>query len=254
MPVDKKIRIPESILDVFRNNIVWNEDGTTATLTTQVKNYAAFKKVVEELGGHWDKKLKTHVFPSDPREGLGIMLENRGFVVENYGYFDTPSAVVDHMIGIWDAKGTVLEPSAGIGAIAKRLIEYGVPYENITCIELHEERFHTLAKSFHCGRAIKGDFMQMRVDETGTFDSVFMNPPFEKGQDVDHIQHAFDFWNKSAIFAAVASGGVMMNSTSKYTKFREWVANQGGKITLLPEGSFKESGTGVNTCLVRFRY
>jgi hypothetical protein len=33
-------------------------------------------------------------------------------------------------------------------------------------------------------------------------------------------------------------------------EFRQFVTDHGGTITALPEGSFKSSGTNVNTCMV----
>jgi len=45
------------------------------------------------------------------------------------------------------------------------------------------------------------------------------------------------------------SAGVLFRENRKTVEFRELV-NEYGRFERLPEDSFKESGTGVNTCVV----
>jgi len=49
---------------------------------------------------------------------------------------------------------------------------------------------------------------------------------------------------------AIVSGGVMFRNNAKTVAFRELVYACGGTFTENPAGSFKESGTSVNTVLV----
>ena len=50
--------------------------------------------------------------------------------------------------------------------------------------------------------------------------------------------------------ASVMAAGVEFRQNTKTVEFRELVETNGGKIIRLPEGSFKEMGTGVNTVIV----
>ena len=80
------------------------------------------------------------------------------------------------------------------------------------------------------------------------YDVIIANPPFAKQQDIDHISHMLDLANRCVI--AVASASVMFRTNTKTMDFRRRVSMMGGEIIELPAGSFKESGTNVNTCLV----
>ena len=76
-----------------------------------------------------------------------------------------------------------------------------------------------------------------------------MNPPFTKGQDATHILHAYNLLNEIGTLVAVASASVEFNSQKKYQKLRELI-EKNGKIIKLPQNSFKESGTNVNSVLI----
>jgi hypothetical protein len=77
-----------------------------------------------------------------------------------------------------------------------------------------------------------------------------MNPPFENKQEIDHIRHAFKFLKSGGRLVSVMSPSPTFSSDRKSVAFREWVEGLGGEIVELPEGSFKESGTGVSSKLV----
>ena len=79
-----------------------------------------------------------------------------------------------------------------------------------------------------------------------------MNPPFENGQDMDHVQHAFRLLKEGGRVVAIMSEGPFFRSDTKADSFRKWLAEVEGQSEKLPEGSFKDSfrSTGVNTRLV----
>ena len=88
----------------------------------------------------------------------------------------------------------------------------------------------------------------MNINGNG-YDYVIMNPPFEKKQDIDHVTHLFNnALARHGRLVSVMSAGVMHNSDKKTVAFREFV-NDNGYFQELPAGSFKESGTGINTVL-----
>jgi 16S rRNA G1207 methylase RsmC len=94
-----------------------------------------------------------------------------------------------------------------------------------------------------------GDFLNW-FPLTSRYDRVLMNPPFEKGQDMEHIQHAFEMLEDLGRLVSVISPGPFFHSSKKAEAFRQWFEDLGGEVIDLPEGSFKDSGTGVASKLV----
>lgn len=75
-----------------------------------------------------------------------------------------------------------------------------------------------------------------------------MNPPFCKRQDALHILKAISMANRKVV--AIASQAVMWRTDGPYKILRDTVAHYGGYMRKLPDKSFKEAGTMVNTALV----
>jgi hypothetical protein len=77
-----------------------------------------------------------------------------------------------------------------------------------------------------------------------------MNPPFEKGQDIDHVNHAFKLLNPGGRLVAIMAAN-KFKSDKKTQDFNEFVLNNGYSLDN-PEGSFKNAfnSTNVNTITV----
>ena len=77
--------------------------------------------------------------------------------------------------------------------------------------------------------------------ELGTFDRIVMNPPFDHGADIRHIEHARGKLKPGGRLVAICAAG-----PSQREKFEsiaaEWIE--------MPAGSFKEQGTNVNAAIV----
>ena len=101
---------------------------------------------------------------------------------------------------------TVLEPSAGNGAILEAIVKMA-PYRGGTvAVELDASRIPKLRSKFKSVELINSDFLTL-VDKPG-FDRIVMNPPFRNGQDVAHVRHAYRFCLKPGgrIVAITAPG------------------------------------------------
>jgi hypothetical protein len=89
--------------------------------------------------------------------------------------------------------------------------------------------------------------------KNGEYDRIVMNPPFEKGADIDHVRLAYDLLKPGGKLVAVMGEGPFFRSDNKAKEFRDWLATVGTSETL-PENSFKGKDsfrqTGVNTRLV----
>ena len=77
--------------------------------------------------------------------------------------------------------------------------------------------------------------------ELGKFDLIVMNPPFERGADIRHIQHARTMLNQFGRLVAVCA------DTDRRRKALEPDCVAWHRLTA---GSFKTSGTDVATAIV----
>lgn len=163
-------------------------------------------------------------------------------------FFPTPAPVVARMI---EAAGlepgmTVLEPSAGTGAIASAVHALGC---QVTCVELSASLADVLDAACY-RQVIRADFLEYgpRDNPAGAeyYDRVLMNPPFT--QEVRHVLHAHRFLRAGGLLVAVMSAGVQFRADR--ATFREFISRRGGSIRALPDDSFALSGTSVRTVIV----
>src|SRR3546814_12193159 len=80
-------------------------------------------------------------------------------------------------------------------------------------------------------------------------DAVVMNPPFEKGQDVAHVLHAWRSLKTGGTLVAIMGAGVTFRQGKPYAPFGDWLNERGGEMVDIPAGTFKESGRGVASVL-----
>ena len=240
-----------------------NIDGNNVTITGQLdrKLYLAVNKVLERIGGKWNKKAKAHVFDGDPTDRLNNVIECGELDPEvKTGYFPTPAKIVDKMIELADlgAYQRILEPSAGQGHIANKIVKYlmkkHVPTINVLICENLSENVNILKED---GWGVDGgDFFEFAntCREKGMeFDRIVMNPPFAPRQsDIDHVTTAFNLLTPNGILVAIMSAGVTFRENRKTIEFREKILEPYcTHLEHLPSGAFKESGTMVNTVMLR---
>lgn len=212
------------------------------------KDYVEVNKVLEAMGGKWNKKEKAHLFDNDVAELIDDMFTT-GEVVDKkkeLGFFPTPDDLAKKIVGLADIapQHRVLEPSAGEGNILRAI---GSQPDKVA-VEINPDMVKKLACAGVSGlHIVKGDFLC----ETGLgeFDRVVMNPPFGKQQDIDHVLHAWKFLKPGGRLVSIMAAGVAFRQNKKTVAFREFV-NENGYIENLPEGAFKTSGTAISTVLV----
>lgn len=224
-------------------------NGNVVTLPSDQlprKLYEEVDLALRGLGGKWNRAQRGHVFAeseADVRMLLeGCLQTGLAEPLHPNGYFPTPKATAEYLATLANIQDgmTVLEPSAGEGGIAHVIAEK-FPASDLTCVEVNPK----LAKNIKNGRVITGDFFA----HGGTYDRVVMNPPFEFLRDIDHVNHAFAQLRDGGRLVSVMSHGVTFRREKKAAEFRELVAKH-GRIEPLPAGSFKHSGTMVNTIVV----
>jgi len=163
--------------------------------------------------------------------------------------FPTPHHLAIDMVrrlDLYDAD-RVLEPSAGTGNIL-RACKVG----QITAIEIDARLATSLVNNFPHVNVFCYDFLNVDPDDTDwkPFDKIIMNPPFERGQDVDHVMHAYKFLRPGGRLVSVMCEGPFFRSDKKSVAFRQWLNWNESEVEKLPADTFKDSGTRVNTRLV----
>lgn len=232
---------------------------TTLTLPqVDRKVYAELKQLIERTGGKWVRKLATHVYETDPRpviEHIVATGEMPRDADKDAAFFRTPKEVADRLAycaGLLDPRWQrVLEPSAGDGALAKAARDvYSWRALEIVCVEPDAGRHAKLLDSGF--KAEQSTFEEYAATEPEPFDAVLMNPPFAvAGHPVlwaEHVLLAWGLLKEGGKLAAV----VPNNLTRGLAPIRQVQAlvKAHGYVQSLPEGSFKESGTGVHTVIV----
>ena len=246
------IKIDRDILTILEGCTL---TGLNLTINQQLetKTYKKLNDVLEIMGGKWNRKLKCHIFPKPVDDILNDVLNYGEILDENKAlqFFETPDALIDKMILIAGIKPTdyILEPSAGKGAIIKRLLNH-TQKENIHAIDI-VLRDELAALTDPDTRRI-GDFLSF--DLYPVFDKILMNPPFSNHQDVKHIQHAYTCLKPGGCLVSICSESPFFREDLESLNFRAWLDNLDDCIIdELPDGSFKSSGTMVKTRIVIIR-
>lgn len=228
-------------------------EGNAARITDgqlDRKQYLTLNAILETMGGKWNKKAKAHLFDGNPSELIDSVILTGEITTlkdakKEFGFFPTPSHIVDRLIDMADlSEGMlVLEPSAGDGAIAIPIKKLGY---TVDCIEIQSTNVEKLVANGL--NVIHADFLQ--VEPKPLYDRVIMNPPFTKQQDIDHVLHASKCLKKGGKLVAVMSASVLFRENKKTKEFRDFIEQHEGEVTELDEGAFKESGTMVRTVVV----
>lgn len=231
------------------------EDGVLKLPKVQFnkKSYAEAKKWIEEAGGSWQSgKIQGFTFPFNPERVFSILKEGkRCNLQQEYQFFETPAEVADWLVmlagGINEAD-TVLEPSAGRGALIKA-IHRACSSVTVECYELMPENREFLY-SLDNVIILDEDFTK---DSVGSYTKIIANPPFSNNQDIEHVRIMYKLLEKGGTLAAITSSHWKIASEKKCVDFRNWLEEVHGEVFEIGAGEFKESGTSISTMAVVIR-
>ncbi|MEU7338671.1 class I SAM-dependent methyltransferase [Streptomyces sp. NPDC007074] len=242
------MKIPTTVLEVLARA---ETDGPRLILTGTLdrKLYLDTAKVLDAAGGRWNRKERVHLFDGDAAAIIEPVILTGEIVStrQQFGYFPTPAPVVQQLLGHARVEPgmRVLEPSAGRGAIALAAADAG---GLVDCVEIQEQHAAVIGDAHHLNvTVVVADFLTTVPQPV--YDRVVMNPPFARQDDIRHVLHAWKAVRPGGLLVAVMSNGVTFRDTPLTREFQALLKAEGGGLHPLPEGAFRESGTGVTTVI-----
>lgn len=166
-------------------------------------------------------------------------------VVSAWNLFQTPPELAARLAGIFTTFGRTLEPSAGLGRLY-RAVRAVNPSCQITLVDIAPDccgELYRITEGDGAAQLVTGDFLTMGEDRLGRFDSIIMNPPFQRGADIRHINHARTLLAPGGRLVALCAAGPRQRAQLQPAA-SDWIE--------LPAGSFKSEGTNVNAAVVVF--
>lgn len=155
----------------------------------------------------------------------------------------TPDALAAELVELADIQPsmTVLEPSAGHGAIAKHIKG---KTDNLKCVEIDLYGFTELdSLGFKVEQA---DFLTLTpTAHFGTFDRIVMNPPFSRDQDARHVTHAFQFLKPGGKLVAIMGHYALNGRGAERERFARLMTQHGRVVRELPPGTFDNNARAV---------
>lgn len=214
------------------------------------------EKVNKELAAYYGAVLPDAAEKdAEPRFKTGTA------VAKDLQFYRTPEKTVKYLYEryIHIAQGaTVLEPSAGDGALIKPIIDTA---SYIFAVEFDAERADALARATERASNVdvmRGNFLTIKIDEK--FDNVVANPPFFGTHYMAHVYKAFSHLKPGGTLFAILPVTAEIGESPEHVAFHEWIKENamncyGNRLPFvsLESGSFKESGTNIETVLLEMR-
>ncbi len=215
--------------------------------------YVKVNKVLEALGGKWNRGQKAHIFSDDAASLIdAAIVLGEVTTSREINFFPTPQALAAQLVEEAEISGGMvcLEPSAGTGRIVREMVMHGA---KVTCVERDPEMRKKLVADGYDVSSVDDFLAYGDPLREGTFDAIIMNPPFNKvglGDGIDHARHAYRLLRSGGILKCVLPSGITFRQDQRHTQFRAWVKSLDGTISELPPLTFRSSGTNVNTVVV----
>jgi len=195
--------------------------------------------------------------PVDPKDEQFRALKDQAKVgvkiVTANQLFPTPPELAKRMMNAGQimAGQRILEPSAGTGNLITAIRDRCTGHDcfRLVAVELHlgliaglkDLRNRSLYANEQNFQIIDGDFLEIEGLELRSFDRVVMNPPFENGLDIKHIQRARSYLKPEGLLVAICADGPRQQSALRPI-CRSWES--------LGPSMFEDQGTSVRTALM----
>jgi len=250
-------QIHQDIINIFQNADT-TESSIKINSRLDQKLYVSTNKIIETIGGKWNRKRKCHTFNYDPRTIIDNIIKTATLDTSNLcidviksamingtqakaipDLFPTPSKIVQQLIGLANlAIGQrILEPSAGAGNIVSAIIDRSLQSE-IVVVEINAALATELKQRYPNVIVYNADFLTL--NDIGLYDRIIMNPPFSQAADIKHILHARSKLVPSGKIVTICSAGARQIKQIKSIA-EQWID--------IPAKSFKKEGTNIKTVI-----
>ena len=225
------------------------------------KQYTSINEVLETIGLKRSRKDKAHIADCSGEElieAIDDIIDSREVetlkeTIKKFQFYETPKEVAEYLvelanIQVWE---DVLEPSSWHGAIVDEINKSKC--RTIFMYELDQNKVIFLVDKYHNKEnrvwdrwysINQWDFLNML--SVVKVPKIIANPPFSKSQDVKHILKMYETLYEGGRLVSVASASIKTREGKLYEELR----NLNPEYYDLPEWSFKESWTMVNTVIV----
>ncbi|MET8609776.1 class I SAM-dependent methyltransferase [Streptomyces misionensis] len=247
------MQIPADVLDVLTDpRTIISGDRVAVPFELDRALYERVNRMLKDVGGRWDgrKSARAHVFPFPVEQFMRDCLTAGEWPSRfEQGWYPTPPNVVFDMLEHASIRvgHTVLEPSAGVGSLARPAAEQmGI----VDCVEIDPRRAHVLRELGIARQVIQGDFLDLdplAIPEP--YDRILMNPPFSNA--ITHVMHALGFLKDGGTLLAAMPESVTWHPDRQAREFRKLITDNEGEIVKLPDDAFKPSGADVRAVLLR---
>lgn len=195
--------LPHAVMAVINGLRAVRHERLTYTIDYSVSDKHLKAQAVEALiacGATYDQQGRV-VWPFDPREVMQV-LRTSGCIPDaaSHQFYPTPESLADLVVQLADVQpgDSILEPSAGHGALALRL-----PRDQLQCVELSE--MHAAILRGH-GLAVDcADFLTWQAPRS--YSLIAMNPPYSQGRWQAHIKRARELLKDGGRIVAVLPWG-----------------------------------------------
>lgn len=233
------MQVTEEVKDVLRRSDI-NNKRVILPKNLDRKLYVKVNEVLVNAGGKWTKQLGCHIFQSDPREKLNLAVEE-GISTnkkKELQAFYTPAELAARVVELANVSGKwCLEPNGGGGALVKEMLAHGA--KQVDIVEIDEEAVNELKKKFK--NVEQADFLEWKG--RAIYDRIVMNPPFAKNQWIKHIEKAWSHLQNDGILVSIIPN-------SRPTRLEKFLKDKDFSFEKVEAGTFKESGTMVNTAIL----
>ena len=248
MPVTPSQSIDEDVLGVLAAMTCEGDLALEYPERLDRDLYVHLNKVLEALGGKWNRSRKGHVFKNgDATASLAAAVQFGHYIDPKIAYQDFPTPpelaleLVDMAMFDHGPDSPILEPSCGDGNIVRAMIQHGC--RKIHAIDIRPECCKKIKP--YVAKVTCADFLMIKPEPK--YRVIVMNPPFRSHQDIDHVRHAYNFLLTGGNLIAIMSPGFTFHGDKKAISFMSWAKEVCASWRENPAGSFAPSGTGVNT-------
>lgn len=244
--------LDEEVLDALRGSYIC-ENSLVLPRPMDRRIYDKVNKVLNILGGVWNKGRKAHIFQEDAEPIITDAIAS-GVVVDlrkGYQFYETPEHTARKLVemaGIGPGD-RVLEPSAGKGAILRAILETKVGATTLEACEIWDKNRAIISEQ---GIPIVAeDFLVYNPGHV--YDVIIANPPFTRGQDITHVFHMWELLAPRGRLVSVMSPAWTFRKTRQAEEFREFVQRVGGEWKLLDSDAFAGNGASARTGILFIR-